>query len=188
MNSKRSAVVLALLASSAVVLAGCSSSGRSAASKSTPGVSTTTTIALVTQVSAGAGQKVLRYRSIEFSVPEAWPLGDDDGCGPYDKVGVYLQHPGGGGSSCAAEGPTVDTVHVGPLVGYPPTQPGQAPVINGERLTPVTVGGLMGWRLAEGPVQSSFWVLFPAEQVQMSFSFGASPDVVERVLATVHRV
>jgi hypothetical protein len=188
MTPERSLAVLVLLVSSVAVLVGCSSSGGSVASKSKPGVSTTTTIARMTEVSAGAGEKVLRYRSIEFSVPEAWPVGDDNGCGPFDNVGVFLQRPSGGSSSCAAMGPTVDTVHVGPLTGFPPTPAGQAPVINDERATPITPGGLVGWRFSKGPVSSSFWVLFPDEQVQLLFTFGGSPKAVERVLATVHRV
>jgi len=159
--------------------------GHSAQPTATPGATATTG----KNVSTPAGQE-FSYRGVHLVVPADWPIHNEHtGCPPYHETGLYVVEPlrpDEGTPQCMSSPPPADGVRIGPLVGYPPTPDGEAPIINGVRLAKVDVRGGVGYRSNLGPVaKHSFWVLLPKPAVQLLFTYGSDVKSAEVILASV---
>jgi hypothetical protein len=167
-----------------MALTGCVH-GRSSQPAATPGATTTNG----KNVSPPAGQE-FAYRGVHLVVPADWPIRNEHtGCPPYNETGLYVVEPlrpHEGIPQCMSSPRPADGVRIGPLVGYPPTPDGEAPIINGVRLAKVDLRGGVGYRSNLGPVTNhSFWVLLPKPAVQLLFTYGSDAKSAERILSSV---
>src|SRR5205814_9500880 len=130
------------------------------------------------------------HRVVHHVVPPERPFPTDPtGCPSYNETGLYVVEPlrpDEGAPQCTSLPPPADAVWVGPLVGYPPTPEGEAPFINGIRLTTLDLRGGVGYRSDLGPLpKHSFWVLLPKQSVQLLFTYGSNAKSAEAILASV---
>jgi hypothetical protein len=128
----------------------------------------------------------IRYGRVRVDVPATWPINTEVAlCPKYGQVGAFIEEaPPQGEVSCPAIPSVADGVRIGRLLGYPPTTKDVPPVINGHALSPVDLHGTVGYR-DTGFLPRTFWVVIPAAQVELFFSYSSDPAIAERVLSTV---
>lgn len=75
-----------------------------------------------------SGGKGFAYRNVHLVVPADWPIRNErTPCPAFNETGLFIVEPTSETPSCASSPPPVDSVRIGPLVGYPPTADGVAP-------------------------------------------------------------
>jgi hypothetical protein len=139
-------------------------------------------------VSTPAG-KEFAYRGVHLVIPADWPVRNEHTlCPAFNDTGLFISDPpteADGEPSCGSTSPPSDGVRIGPLVGYPPTPDGEAPIINGVRLAKLDFRGGVGYRSNGGFKEHSFWVLLPKPGVQLLFTYGSNVKSAEAMLASV---
>jgi hypothetical protein len=134
---------------------------------------------------APAGKEVV-YRSVRLVIPADWTVRNEHTpCPALNETGLFIVEPAADTASCDGSSPPSDGVRIGPLVGYPPTRDGVAPVIGGETLAKVDLRGGVGYRTSRGPDPHSFWVLLPKPSVQLLFTYASDVKTAESILASV---
>jgi hypothetical protein len=129
----------------------------------------------------------VHYGRVRLDVPATWPVATEVAlCPRYGQVGAFIEQaaPQGEHASCPDISSVADGVRIGRLMGYPPTTMGVAPVINGQSLVPVDLHGALGYR-GDGFLPRSFWVLVPAAEVRLFFTYSSDPRVAERIVNSV---